>query len=82
MRCVPYVPQSNILCFRYGDDDALMEAIREHLLRARRFHITSAELGGQRHLRLTVMNALTNEATVDALLDAIEETGAALRADA
>ncbi len=79
---VPYAPQSNILCFRYGDDDALMEAIREHLLRSRRFHITSAELGGRRHLRLTVMNARTDEVTIDALLDALEETGAALRAGA
>ena len=69
---VPYEPETNILCFRYGDDDALQPAIRERLMKTRRFHVTSTLLNGQQHLRLTVMNRLTNEETIDALLDEIE----------
>lgn len=69
---VPYEPQTNILCFRYGEDDDALEAIRERLLRERSFHLSSAMLAGRRHLRLTVMNPLTDDATIAALLDAIE----------
>ncbi|MEM7082820.1 MAG: pyridoxal-dependent decarboxylase [Pseudomonadota bacterium] len=70
----PYRPETNILCFRYGEDDAEQEAVREHLMRTGQFHITSTLLNGRRYLRLTVMNRLTNEATIERLLDAIEQT--------
>ncbi len=72
----PYEPQSNILCFRYGDDDDLQDRVRETLLRNRAFHITAATVAGKRYLRLTVMNTLTDETTIGALLDAIEQVAA------
>jgi L-2,4-diaminobutyrate decarboxylase len=75
----PYRPESNILCFRYGDDDDLMEAIRERMMRDGAFHITSAIIGGRRHLRLTVMNKRTDEATIRRLLTTIEDYAARLR---
>lgn len=70
----PFEPQSNILCFRYGDDDAQQVAIRERLLREGRFHLSSAVVGGRRYLRMTVMSPHTDLDTVARLLDAIERT--------
>jgi L-2,4-diaminobutyrate decarboxylase len=68
----PYEPESNILCFRYGRDGAAQVAIRERLIDAGSFHLSSAEVGGERYLRLSVMSPATDEATIEALLDAIE----------
>lgn len=68
----PYEPESNILCFRYRDDDALQDRIREHLLKKGTFHITTATVAGRRYLRLTVMSPQTSDTTIDGLLDAIE----------
>lgn len=76
----PFVLETNIVCFRYGTDDALQAAIRDQLMVEGRFHITAAVLGGARYLRLTVSNPLTDEATIMALLDAIEATARALAA--
>lgn len=72
----PYEPESNILCFRYGDDDAQQDRIREALLRERSFHLTAATVAGKRYLRLTVMNALSDESTIASLLDMIEARAA------
>ena len=41
------------------------------------FLLSQADVGGRRWLRMAVMNPLTDEATVDALLDRIEEIVAA-----
>lgn len=68
----PYAPESNILCFRYGSDDKLQDAIRERLLREGSFHITTATVAGKRYLRLTVMSPQTEARTIEQLLDAIE----------
>jgi len=68
----PYIPESNIICFRYGEDDALQISIRERLLEEGRFHISSAEIHGRRYLRLTVISPQTSVQTVEQLLDAIE----------
>ncbi|MFK8032020.1 MAG: aspartate aminotransferase family protein [Gammaproteobacteria bacterium] len=75
----PYRPETNILCFRYGHDDALQERIRDHLMRSGQFHITSAVINNKRYLRLTVMNRLTDESTITSLLDAIESTARELQ---
>ena len=72
----PYVPESNILCFRYGSDSDLQLAIRERLIESGEFHLSSVELGGERHLRIVVMNPATDEATIERLLDAIERVAA------
>ncbi|GGO74403.1 pyridoxal phosphate-dependent decarboxylase family protein [Nonomuraea cavernae] len=66
---LPYEPESNIVCFRYGDAD--QAAIRERLLLDGSFHLTSTELGGARHLRVTVMAPATDDKILEALLDEI-----------
>ena len=74
----PYKPETNILCFRYGRDDDLLERIRDHLMRTGQFHITSTMMNARRHLRITVMNRLTDVGTINRLLDAIERTAVEL----
>ena len=73
---VPAAPQSNILCFRYGDDDDLQERIRARLLAEGSFHLSSALVGGRRHLRVCVMNPATDEGDLRALLERIEGAAA------
>ena len=65
-------PESNILCFRYAGDDALQSRIRQELMRRGDFLVTQADVAGQRWLRLTLMNPLTDEATIERLLETIE----------
>lgn len=70
----PYVPQANILCFKYtpfGDDNARQLALRNEIVQRGDFYITSAEIGGVRYLRLSVMNHLTTIETVKNLLDEV-----------
>ncbi|WP_219467452.1 pyridoxal phosphate-dependent decarboxylase family protein [Nonomuraea rhizosphaerae] len=67
---LPYEPESNIVCFRYGDADHA--AIRERLMADGSFYLTSTELNGVRHLRVTVMSPATDDATLERLLDAVE----------
>ena len=74
----PFPPDTNIVCFRYGQDDALQDLIRDQLMVSGQFHITSATVDGRRWLRLTVSNPRTDEATIEALLDAIEEAAHAV----
>jgi L-2,4-diaminobutyrate decarboxylase len=62
----PYVPESNIVCFRFGDGDQI--ALRDRLLAGGRLHIGTTMLGGERHLRLVVMAPDTSEATLAELL--------------
>ncbi len=75
----PYEPQSNILCFRYGHDDALQKNIRDTLVRQRSFHLTSATVAGKTWLRLTIMNKHTDEQTIMRMMKVIEDTAATLR---
>jgi L-2,4-diaminobutyrate decarboxylase len=66
---LPYEPESNIVCFRYGEAD--QAAIRERLIGDGSFYLTSAELNGVRHLRVTVMAPATGDRVLEALLDEI-----------
>lgn len=66
-------PESNILCFRCGDDGALQTRIRKRLMHEGEFLISQADVGGRRWLRMAIMNPLTDAATVNRLLDRIEE---------
>jgi L-2,4-diaminobutyrate decarboxylase len=68
----PYEPESNILCFRRGDDDARQLAIRDALIADGRYHLSSAVVGGRRYLRVTLTAPATSEKTIAGLLDAIE----------
>lgn len=67
---LPYEPESNIVCFRYGTGD--QAEIRERLMRDGSFYLTSTELDGVRHLRVTVMAPATDDATLHSLLAEIE----------
>lgn len=71
-------PESNILCFRYGQDDELQQRIRDTLVHERRFHLSSALVNGKRYLRMTVMNKLTDKETINEMLGEIELTAARL----
>jgi L-2,4-diaminobutyrate decarboxylase len=66
-------PESNILCFRYGDDPGEQVRLRARLLADKRFHLSSTTVNGERWLRMTVTAPATNEETIVGLLDAIEE---------
>lgn len=71
-------PESNILCFRYVGDDLLQTSIRQQLMREGDFLLTQADVNDRRWLRLTIMNPLTDEATIHRLLNKIEEVARSL----
>ncbi len=71
-------PMSNILCFAWrpegitGDDlDTLTDALRERYNRSGRGWITATTLDGRRVLRITVMNARTDETHLAKLVDGL-----------
>ena len=66
-----YVPQANILCFKYlpfGADNAWQLALRNAIVKRGKFYITSTKMSGVRYLRLSVMNPLTTVETIQDLL--------------
>ena len=66
-------PESNILCFRPADaDDGTVAAVRAEVVRRGDFYITRTQCDGRLWLRLTVMNPLTDDATIERLLDQVE----------
>ena len=79
-------PESNILCFRYLGDgslpddrlDALNLELRTVYNREGDGWITSTVLGGQRVLRVTLMNPRTTPADLERVLDGLETVGARL----
>ncbi len=71
-------PMSNILCFAWrpagvalADLDTLTDALRERYNRSGRGWITATTLDGHRVLRITVMNARTNETHLAKLVDGL-----------
>jgi L-2,4-diaminobutyrate decarboxylase len=74
----PYVPETNILCFRFGTDDELQLALRERLIARGDVHLSSALVGGRRHLRMTITAPATSEASIGYVLDVIEAEAADL----
>src|SRR5262249_9859478 len=58
----PYVPESNILCFRVDGHDQL--ELRDRILADGRFHISSTTIAGERYLRLVVTAPATSEDTI------------------
>jgi L-2,4-diaminobutyrate decarboxylase len=76
-------PESNILCFAWNpagydgaERDALTTALRERYNRSGRGWITATTLDGRRVLRITVMNARTDESHIAALLAGLEAEAA------
>jgi len=65
-------PESNILCFRGPGDDEAQARARLELMKQGDFLLSQAQVAGRRWLRLTIMNPLTDAATIDRLLDRIE----------
>jgi L-2,4-diaminobutyrate decarboxylase len=79
-------PESNILCFRWRGDgsldaerlDRLNLRLREELNRSGEGWITTTLLGGQRVLRVTVMNPRTTEADARHVLDRLADRASRL----
>jgi L-2,4-diaminobutyrate decarboxylase len=71
----PYLPESNILCFRVAGIDQL--AFRDRLLADGRLHIGSTTIGDERYLRLVVTAPDTDEATLSELVLALRASRAA-----
>ena len=72
----PYVPEANILCFRYkgGDDSNEFQLkIRNAIVSKGNFYITSAEFQEVRYLRFTVINDRTSMDDVYELVASIRE---------
>ncbi len=72
-------PQTNIVCFRHQpagnlEGEALNKhqaALRKKLVESGAFHLTQVKLENQLWLRTTIMNPLTAESDLDALLESI-----------
>ncbi|MCF6248914.1 MAG: aminotransferase class V-fold PLP-dependent enzyme [Desulfobacula sp.] len=71
--CVPCKPESNILCFRINACDEDQIAIRDRLIEAGRFYISSTELAGVRYLRIVVISPKTSLGDIKQLIATIRE---------
>jgi L-2,4-diaminobutyrate decarboxylase len=81
-------PQCNILCFRYlptghknlsaSDLSSLQQKIRQQLLHDGQGYITGTKLDGEYWLRVTVINPLTDESHLSALLEKIRALAGAI----
>jgi L-2,4-diaminobutyrate decarboxylase len=65
-------PESNILCFRYGGEDADQTLLRRRLIEDGSFYLTQASVQGRTWLRLTIMNPDTEEQDLLGLMARIE----------
>jgi L-2,4-diaminobutyrate decarboxylase len=65
----PYVPESNILCFRVDGHDQL--ELREQIVAGGRIHLSSTTIAGERHLRLVVTTPDTDDGTIEQLLEVL-----------
>ncbi|MCW8921696.1 MAG: pyridoxal-dependent decarboxylase, partial [Sedimenticola sp.] len=70
---VAITPETNIVCFRLGNDDNQQLEIRRRLLERGDYYISSTLYRGIRWLRLVFMNPLTTLDDIQQLLDEIEE---------
>ncbi len=75
-------PESNIVCFRYAPDgynettlNNINAAIRDTIIKEGSFYIVQAELDGKIWIRLTIINPVTSEDDLRALLDRIRQVG-------
>ncbi len=78
-------PEANIVCFRYVGDgshpdrfDAINTQLRQQLLTEGRFYIVQTVLRGAVYLRVSLMNPLTTDEQLKALLDDCQRKGSAL----
>jgi L-2,4-diaminobutyrate decarboxylase len=75
-------PESNIVCFRYAPEgyndysiNQINSAIRDKIIKEGSFYIVQAELLGKVWIRLTIINPVTSENDLKALLQRITEIG-------
>lgn len=72
-------PESNIVCFRLKPSgkslNELNSAIRKQLLQEGKFYIVQTTLQENIYLRVSLMNPLTTETDLNALLDEVENIG-------
>ena len=71
-------PDANIVCFRYvpdgeQDPDALQARLRERIIREGSFYLVKTNLGGRTWLRTTLINPLTEDSDLEALLQRLEQ---------
>lgn len=81
---LPVEPESNIVCFRFTGGpvesrSVLQRAIRNRILQQERFYLVQTDLAGETYLRTTIINPLTTEADLAALVEEIREVGRLLR---
>src|SRR5215468_3915090 len=79
-------PDCNIVCFRHVPDDfqdldGHQERVRSRLLADGSFYLVQTRLRGHVHLRVTLINPLTTEADLEALLGAIRRAADELSSD-
>ncbi|RYU93881.1 pyridoxal phosphate-dependent decarboxylase family protein [Emticicia agri] len=72
-------PESNIVCFRLLHESASLNElnanIRKRILEEGKFYIVQTTLGDKLYLRVSIMNPLTTETDLVALLDEVERLG-------
>lgn len=72
-------PESNIVCLRLKHESASLNElnanIRKRLLEEGKFYIVQTTLGDNLYLRVSLMNPLTTETDLTALLDEVEKLG-------
>jgi L-2,4-diaminobutyrate decarboxylase len=72
----PAEPQSNIPCFRVQGDDGTQIAVRDALIADGSYHLSTAEIGGRRHLRASFMNPETSMEDVRRMIGRVREAAA------
>jgi L-2,4-diaminobutyrate decarboxylase len=70
-------PESNIVCFRFApasvaDPDAFQDRVRERIVHDGSFYLVRARLRGKTYLRCTIINPLTTDADLEALVALVE----------
>ena len=77
----PYIPESNILCFRYEKDnfsDDFQKKLRYAIINQHKFYITSCEMNGKRYLRVVLINPSTSLIELKDLVEEIKKISASL----
>jgi L-2,4-diaminobutyrate decarboxylase len=77
-------PESNIVCFRYAPDfladaDAFQTRVRDAIVHEGSFYLVKTTLLGRTWLRTTLINPLTTEADLEALLSRVEALAGTLQ---
>jgi L-2,4-diaminobutyrate decarboxylase len=79
----PVAPQANIVCFRHVPAgvpaaalDELQASIRQKLIGSGKFYIAQTRLQGGLHMRVTLINPLTQDSDLQALLQEVRALAA------